>query len=231
MDKKNTNRGPSIWAWIGVTAIVFITAAIVFPMFAKARECARCTSCASNMRQLGLGFYQYAQDYDQKWPGGPDHWAGQIYSYEKSTGVYQCPQDSRESALNAYVCSYAMSANLRGHRLDYIDDPAHTILAVETDKAPPLNMLDTERLSPYTNGLLPDTAWGSVRLGTVPGITPTRHDPNFMTLDTDTHVHLLRPQQVSSGFDNPSSVGAQDGIHAAGTGALGKSYTATFSER
>jgi len=51
-----------------VIAIIAILAAILFPVFAKAREKARQTSCASNLKQLALGFSQYCQDYDEKFP-------------------------------------------------------------------------------------------------------------------------------------------------------------------
>ncbi|MBM3473900.1 MAG: DUF1559 domain-containing protein [Armatimonadetes bacterium] len=52
-----------------VIAIIAILAAILFPVFAKAREKARETSCTSNVKQLALGFLMYAADYDQKFPG------------------------------------------------------------------------------------------------------------------------------------------------------------------
>jgi len=80
-----------------VIAIIAILAAILFPVFAKAREKARQTSCLSNNKQLGLAFIQYVQDYDERYPGTPaygDGWAGLIYPYVKSTGVYNCPDDS-----------------------------------------------------------------------------------------------------------------------------------------
>lgn len=51
-----------------VIAIIAILAAILFPVFARARENARKTSCLSNLKQLGLGFLQYSQDYDEKLP-------------------------------------------------------------------------------------------------------------------------------------------------------------------
>ena len=53
-----------------VIAIIAILAAILFPVFAKAREKARQISCASNEKQLGLGFLQYQQDYDEQMPCG-----------------------------------------------------------------------------------------------------------------------------------------------------------------
>ena len=64
-----------------VIAIIAILAAILFPVFARARENARRASCQSNMKQIGLGLMQYVQDYDETYPGAfiqrPDiGWAG-----------------------------------------------------------------------------------------------------------------------------------------------------------
>ena len=96
-----------------VIAIISILAAILFPVFAKAREKARQTSCESNLKQIGLGILQYVQDYDEMFPIGQaggggvvnasstgfgssergPGWAGQIYSYVKSAGLFACPDD------------------------------------------------------------------------------------------------------------------------------------------
>src|SRR5450755_3568353 len=51
-----------------VIAIIAILAAILFPVFARARENAKRASCQSNLKQIGLGFLQYAQDYDETFP-------------------------------------------------------------------------------------------------------------------------------------------------------------------
>ena len=51
-----------------VIAIIAILAAILFPVFAQAREKARATSCLSNLKQLGLAYTQYIQDSDELWP-------------------------------------------------------------------------------------------------------------------------------------------------------------------
>ena len=80
-----------------VIAIIALLAAILFPVFARARENARRATCQSNEKQLGLGFIQYVQDYDEKFPCGVEveatGWGGQIYPYVKSTQTFICPDD------------------------------------------------------------------------------------------------------------------------------------------
>lgn len=84
-----------------VIAIISLLAAILFPVFAKARENARRASCMSNQKQLALAILQYAQDYDEHLPsywngrtGSEDTWPQQIYPYTKSTQVFYCPSNS-----------------------------------------------------------------------------------------------------------------------------------------
>ena len=104
-----------------VIAIIAILAAILFPVFAQAREKARMTSCLSNQKQLGLGFVQYAQDYDESFPigynwsgtmPGPQTWPQEISSYVKSTGVFTCPDDSIAGTIDpnfGLAMSYAVN--------------------------------------------------------------------------------------------------------------------------
>jgi prepilin-type N-terminal cleavage/methylation domain-containing protein/prepilin-type processing-associated H-X9-DG protein len=82
-----------------VIAIIAILAAILFPVFAQAREKARQTSCLSNERQIGLAALQYCQDYDEtnvllyytkNSPSSP-HWMDFLYPYIKSEAVFTCP--------------------------------------------------------------------------------------------------------------------------------------------
>ena len=63
---KRANRGFTLIELLVVIAIIGILAAILFPVFARARENARRTSCASNLKQIGLGWIQYVQDYDER---------------------------------------------------------------------------------------------------------------------------------------------------------------------
>jgi prepilin-type N-terminal cleavage/methylation domain-containing protein/prepilin-type processing-associated H-X9-DG protein len=88
-----------------VIAIIAILAAILFPVFAQAREKARAVTCLSNMKQLGLSMMMYVQDYDETYPSGTQGagegqgWAGQIYPYVKSAGIYKCPDDPYTPAV------------------------------------------------------------------------------------------------------------------------------------
>jgi len=89
-----------------VIAIIAILAAILFPVFAQAREKARAISCLSNTKQVGLGLYMYVEDYDELMPtafasippinGGNINvitFEDQIVPYVKSAPLYKCPSD------------------------------------------------------------------------------------------------------------------------------------------
>ncbi|HEY3328622.1 MAG TPA: DUF1559 domain-containing protein [Capsulimonadaceae bacterium] len=109
-----SNKAFTLIELLVVIAIIAILAAILFPVFAKAREKARQTSCTSDVKQLGLAFLQYQQDYDELWPGGANiyhtgnGWAGQVYPYVKSLGVFVCPSDT---SLGGAVSSYGYNGN------------------------------------------------------------------------------------------------------------------------
>src|SRR3978361_1893742 len=101
-----TRFGFTLIELLVVIAIIAILSAILFPVFAKVREKARQTSCASNMKQMGLATAQYNQDYDEHMPingaanadnysGLPIGWAGMLYPYTKSVGVFKCPDDAQ----------------------------------------------------------------------------------------------------------------------------------------
>jgi len=110
----HTRKGFTLIELLVVIAIIAILAAILFPVFAQAREKARSISCISNMKQLGLGIAQYQQDYDEQllksfyaFPAGnPPNWGGPngslYYSWrlavqpyvKNTTGVFTCPSDA-----------------------------------------------------------------------------------------------------------------------------------------
>jgi prepilin-type N-terminal cleavage/methylation domain-containing protein/prepilin-type processing-associated H-X9-DG protein len=89
-----------------VVAVIAILAALLFPVFGRARENARRTSCQSNLKQIGLGFAQYVQDYDEKYPLGlyndwNSGWPTTIQPYIKSLEVFRCPSDDTTLAAPA----------------------------------------------------------------------------------------------------------------------------------
>jgi len=109
-----------------VIAIIAILAAILFPVFATAREKARQTSCSSNEKQLALALVQYSQDYDERMPAGmPSYvpewhglgWGGEVYAYVKSTGAFTCPDETTQIPAGnpgATMVSYGINANVCG---------------------------------------------------------------------------------------------------------------------
>ena len=117
-----------------VIAIIAILAAILFPVFAQAREKARQTSCLSNMKQISLGVHMYTQDYDETLPtlehGGHQGWIDQIHPYTKNHDIRRCPSDSRFSAAGRRT-SYAVNNSMDGISMATVTAPASTIYAAE----------------------------------------------------------------------------------------------------
>jgi len=113
--RQNTLRAFTLIELLVVIAIIAILAAILFPVFARARENARRSSCQSNLKQIGLGFLQYAQDYDEQLTPGTNNgygggWAGTLAPYIKSSQVFTCPSDTTTPATNMTVVSYGYNA-------------------------------------------------------------------------------------------------------------------------
>src|SRR5688500_11950554 len=117
------NKGFTLIELLVVIAIIAILAAILFPVFAQAREKARQSVCLSNSKQIGMGATMYAQDYDDRLPdtgwGGPCHdpasatktagdayfsgvfaWPIAIQPYIKNYGALACPSDSDKAGFN-----------------------------------------------------------------------------------------------------------------------------------
>ena len=99
-------RGFTLIELLVVIAIIAILAAILFPVFAQAREKARAAACLSNGKQMALGLMMYAQDYDERLPrvwtptfgakNGPRDWKDDIQPYVKNVDVFRCPSRSKQ---------------------------------------------------------------------------------------------------------------------------------------
>lgn len=87
-----------------VIAIIAILAAILFPVFARARENARRSSCQSNLKQIGLGLMQYTQDYDEKFPSLAPGLNADVDNYAEPATIATLP--TVQSCVQPYVKSW-----------------------------------------------------------------------------------------------------------------------------
>ncbi|NCP32535.1 MAG: hypothetical protein COY42_23850 [Armatimonadetes bacterium CG_4_10_14_0_8_um_filter_66_14] len=95
-------RGFTLIELLVVIAIIAILAAILFPVFAKAREKARQTSCLSNTKQLGLSQFMYAQDYDEMYTGRP-FWMHRVQPYIKNWEAGICASHAYKGGYMNYT--------------------------------------------------------------------------------------------------------------------------------
>jgi len=155
--KNRTQHGFTLIELLVVIAIIAILAAILFPVFARAREKARQTSCLSNLKQNALAFIMYAQDYDEMMPMAvyPDwqtywdtkvDWSGNVIGsglitpYTKNEQIAQCPSIKGISSDRPYT-GYAYNADYVGGSpaeggspaaLAEIKDPSGTVLVADS---------------------------------------------------------------------------------------------------
>jgi prepilin-type N-terminal cleavage/methylation domain-containing protein/prepilin-type processing-associated H-X9-DG protein len=114
MNGKTMKRGFTLIELLVVIAIIAILAAILFPVFARARESARRTSCSNNIKQIVIGLKSYIGDNDEQYPrvGGvasstPFAWGEAIQPYIKSVQILQCPSESNGGVSGPTVSGYS----------------------------------------------------------------------------------------------------------------------------
>ena len=241
-----------------VIAIIAILAAILFPVFARARENARRSSCQSNMKQIGLGIAQYTQDYDEYMPIGNagnsgQGWAGVVMPYIKSSQIFVCPSDASVNATypNLYKVSYAYNQNLDAPggvltplNIASFNATSLTVNVFEVNGGSASNSNEirpTETASPAGSGYYlsnPNGAPGGYATGDMGGrnygsfTSLPRHFDGSNFLAVDGHVKWLKGAAVSGGPTPASSTTVQSVMFSgsAGTAALGSAQL-TFSYR
>jgi prepilin-type N-terminal cleavage/methylation domain-containing protein/prepilin-type processing-associated H-X9-DG protein len=106
MQRKRTVSAFTLIELLVVISIIAVLAAILFPVFARARENARRASCLGNLQQIGLGIMQYVQDYDETYPSctrylsgttGTVYYYQEIMPYVKNYEIFRCPSSSAGS--------------------------------------------------------------------------------------------------------------------------------------
>jgi prepilin-type N-terminal cleavage/methylation domain-containing protein len=211
-----------------VIAIIAILAAILFPVFGRARENARRSSCQSNLKQIGLGLLQYTQDYDEKFPAEaparPAPIAWQLNPYIKSMQIWSCPSDSTGTVTagnerQSYGINHWLYAlNGTGASMASLNGPSKTVMAMEIRDVQVNTstgaMTTTTAGSPRITALGAN-GWGDhARMATGPitgslettaaGLHGTQHLRHFdgsNWLAADGHVKWLKPASVCGGYE------------------------------
>jgi prepilin-type N-terminal cleavage/methylation domain-containing protein/prepilin-type processing-associated H-X9-DG protein len=201
--KASVSSGFTLIELLVVIAIIAILAAILFPVFARARENARRTSCASNLKQLGLGIMQYTQDYDEKLPNdwdGAHSYKQHIQPYLKSAQIWVCPSNPQ----NAIVGNPAdPSANLPEIRRSYASNP-RLIMPGWAGTAPSLSFVQNVSQKIIITEALVD--WGIMYTDWTLQKQPTKmrdegwagHMGTMNCLFVDGHVKSMRPTQTGT---------------------------------
>ena len=187
MRSQKLQQGVAWKQMLAVTAIVLVTGSVLCPApFVRSRVLARRASCQSNMKQLGLAYVQYTQDNDQAFPPGRrpggEGWAGQVYPYIKSPGVYHCPDDTESDPH----ISYAENLRLVHRKVTDIVAPALTVQSYE-DTTPDCD----------PSALETSSATGLSAPGDSKRHDEISHSLNFLAVDG--HVKYLKPGAVFSG--------------------------------
>ena len=155
-----------------VIAIIAILAAVLMPVFAKAREKARQSSCSSNLKQSGLAFAQYVDDYDSMWPqcdvvnSTPNKaikfssvgWiSNALYPYCKNWDIFRCP--SKATSTRGFMQPQTGWFVTYGFNYTAVYGRNDADLA-NSDAGPSRIAFMWDSVNPYSSGATPNNALG-----------------------------------------------------------------------
>ncbi len=151
-----------------VIAIIAILAAILFPVFGRARENSRRSACQSNLKQIGLGFMQYVQDYDEKLPqaywykndsagaGGYVHVSAMVNPYLKSTQIWVCPSDANGGVVPTNPANTDLS--LGNVTVDNMDKQVPRLSYIANSAVIPRKRMTTDTPNTVSSAAIDETA-------------------------------------------------------------------------
>ena len=197
------SRGFTLIELLVVIAIIAILAAILFPVFAKAREKARQSSCSSNEKQIALASIQYVQDYDEcysLWNHGDGttiyrwYWRHLSTPYIKNSQVFLCPSDSRKNLdMNGLYQSYCASEEI--FRWGSTTLVVVTALAELTHPSETVQQMEqVNRQDPQTRGNRNAQMWVFTDQMGLTGASSPRHNDGHNYSFCDGHVKWVKPQ-------------------------------------
>ena len=139
--QRKTSLGFTLIELLVVIAIIAILAAILFPVFAQAREKARATSCLSNLKQAGLAYAMYTQDYDETTPlqksndPSSGYWYNLIQPYVKNWQLMLCPDRSITTTKTGINYPPTLNGRLLGYGYNdgWISDSCYGLTCQQVD--------------------------------------------------------------------------------------------------
>lgn len=193
-----TRRAFTLIELLVVIAIIAILAAILFPVFARARESARSSSCLSNVKQLGTATQMYIQDFDGRFLANGQNVGitprDRLTPYIKNVNIWVCPSETNatvKAMTDPRYVSYMFNNQLSGKGDGSIRTPADTVITHDADTGElgwtEGNTWDSGATTDWPH--IRDNGWG-VNSDKLPWFT--RHNGSFNVLFYDGHAKAKR---------------------------------------